>query len=211
MGINLWRFILTVFLRSLFIFLFAIFFDVRANVPQVLTTINYGDVKYKSISKAEILKIAPNHRVLGLTVANFRMKYDAEFEGLNDKNVSLKKISLVIGYKNLDVLIDNKYKKNSCEYKAIKEHEKGHVKIYQEELKHYGNMLLTEIKNKIFDNSDLLYNKSKMQIEMNLNAIFNNQSVLVLKDKLQQVLISKNQAYDSQEEYIRVNKLCNNW
>ena len=211
MEINLWRFILTVFLRSLLVFLFAIFFDVRANVPQVLTTINYGDVKYKSISKAEILKIAPNHRVLGLTVANFRMKYDAEFEGFVETKVSLKKVSLVIGYENLDVLIDNKYKKNSCEYKAIKEHEKGHVKIYQEELKYYGNMLLTEIKNKIFDNMELLQNKSKMEIETNLNSIFNSQSVLVLKDKLQQVLVSKNQEYDSQEEYIRVNKLCNNW
>lgn len=211
MGISLWRFILTVFLRSLIFFIFCVVFDVIAGVPEVFTTINYGDVNYKSVSKAEILKIAPNHRVLGLTAANFRIKYDAEFEGLVEAKVNLKKFSLFIGYENLDVLIDDKYKKTSCEYKAIKEHEKGHVKIYQEELKYYGNMLITEIKNKIFDNIELLQNKSKTEIEMNLNAIFNSQSVLVLKDKLQQVLIAKNQEYDSQEEYIRVNKLCNNW
>ena len=211
MEINLWRFTLTVFLKSLIFFIFFVVFDVMAGVPEVFTTINYGDVNYKSVSKVEILKIAPNHRVLGLTAANFRIKYDAEFEGLVETKVNLKKFSLFIGYENLDVLIDDKYKNNSCEYKAIKEHEKGHVKIYQEELKYYGNMLITEIKNKIFDNIELLQNKSKIEIEMNLNAIFNSQSVLVLKDKLQQVLIAKNQEYDSQEEYVRVNKLCSNW
>ena len=108
-------------------------------------------------------------------------------------------------------IIDDKYKKNTCEYNAIKEHEKGHVKIYQEELKYYGGMLINTIKNKIFDNSDLLNDKSKLEIESNLNNIFNSQEILVLKDKLQQVLISKNQEYDSSEEYLRVNKLCNNW
>lgn len=192
-------------------FVFIAVFDVSANVPQVFTTINYGNVVYKTVPKADILKISPNHRVLGLTVADFQIKYDAEFEGINEQKVSLKKLSLLVGYKNLDVLIDDKYKKNSCEYKAIKEHEKGHVKIYQSELKYYGNMLLTEIKNKIFDNSELLQNKSKVEIEKNLNDIFNNQQVLVLKDKLQQVLISKNKEYDSQEEYLRVNKLCSGW
>ena len=202
---------MTLFLKSLLIFIFATFFDLNAGVPQVFTTINYGNVHYKSVLKSDILKIAPNHRILGLTFANFRMKYDAEFEGISEQKVNLKKISLMIGYKNLDVLIDDKYKKNTCEYNAIKEHEKGHVKIYQEELKYYGGMLINTIKNKIFDNSDLLNDKSKLEIESNLNNIFNSQEILVLKDKLQQVLISKNQEYDSSEEYLRVNKLCNNW
>ena len=199
------------FLKSLFIFAILFSFDVRANVPKVFTTINYGNPVYKSVDKAEILKISPNHRILGLTFANFRMKYDAEFEAVDEQNVSLKKVSLLLGYKNLDVLIDSKYKKNSCEYKAIKEHEKGHVKIYQSELKHYGNMILTAIKNKIFDNSDMLENRKKVEIEKVLDGIFNSPEVLVLKDKLQQVLVLKNQEYDSQEEYLRVNKLCDNW
>ena len=199
------------FLKFFFIFPILFSFDVNAGVPKVFTTINYGNPVYKSVSKKDILKISPNHRILGLTFANFRMKYDAEFEPVDEQNVSLKKVSLLLGYKNLDVLIDSKYKKNSCEYKAIKEHEKGHVKIYQSELKHYGNMILTAIKNKIFDNSDMLENRKKVEIEKVLDGIFNSPEVLVLKDKLQQVLVLKNQEYDSQEEYLRVNKLCSGW
>ena len=199
------------FLKFFFIFPILFSFDVNAGVPKVFTTINYGNPVYKSVSKKDILKISPNHRILGLTFANFRMKYDAEFEPVDEQNVSLKKVSLFLGYKNLDVLIDSKYKKNSCEYKAIKEHEKGHVKIYQSELKHYGNMILTAIKNKIFDNSDMLESRKKVEIEKVLDGIFNSPEVLVLKDKLQQVLVLKNQEYDSQEEYLRVNKLCSGW
>lgn len=202
---------MTAFLKFFFIFAILFSFDVKANVSKVFTTINYGNPIYKSVSKKDILKIAPNHRILGLTFVNFRMKYDAEFEPVDEQNVSLKKVSLLLGYKNLDVLIDSKYKKNSCEYKAIKEHEKGHVKIYQSELKYYGNMILTAIKNKIFDNVELLQNKKKVEIEKVLDGIFNSPEVLVLKDKLQQVLVLKNQEYDSQEEYLRVNKLCDNW
>ncbi len=188
--------------------------------PNIKTTIDYGNVLYKSVSKDEIIKIGklPNpKKTIGLTVADFKIKYDFDFDRHKVDNgvcVNFSQVNFFVGYENLDVLIDNKYPIDSCEYKAIKNHEKGHIKIYQKELKYYGTLLLEELKN-IIENLPPIY-FSKVVSEKILFAkldeiIANNENILVLKNKLESSILNLNKEYDNAVEYQRVNSQCNGW
>ena len=188
--------------------------------PNISTTINYGNVVYKSIAKEDFLKfdklINPN-KTLGLTVADIEIKYDFDFDRYKVNNgvcVNFSNVNFFVGYKNLDVLIDSKYSKGSCQYNAIKEHEKGHIYIYQKELKYYGNLLLNELRQIILDLPPIYFSKdiSQNKIAFKLDEIIlNNENIILLKNKLESSILKLNKDYDNEEEYIRVNSLCKNW
>lgn len=233
MGINLWRFILTLlsnFVRkSLKITGFLLFStNVYANdicerfykEPKITTDIKYGDVEYKSVSRFEISKFKnlknPN-ATLGLTYADFSIGYDFGFEKYKiDDGVCaiLSSINFSIGYKNLDVLIDDKYQEGTCEYNAIKEHEQGHIKIYRQELKYYGNLILDELKRIAGDVGPIFFNGpvSGKKIGNKIQKmVFESDNIKLLKLKLEDALMDKNQSYDNKEEYARVKGICKGW
>ena len=188
--------------------------------PVVKTKVNYGNVTFKSVPKSEILnyeKLKNPMATLGFTLANFSIEYDFDLEKYQvDGGVCLvlSKLNFVIGYKNIDVLIDDKYKQNSCEYNAVKEHEQGHINIYKNELKYYGKLITNELKDIAFYIKPMFFQTSvsgkKMENEIQ-NAVFENQNIKLLKNKLKQTLIAENQNYDSSEEYKRVKNLCDGW
>ena len=188
--------------------------------PDVKTTINYGNVVYKSVPREDILKFnkLPNpHKTMGLTVADFKIKYDFDFDRYKVDDgicVNFSQVEFFVGYPNLDVLIDSKYLPGSCEYDAIKSHEKGHIAIYQNELKYYGTLLLEELKQIIENLPPIYFSKfvSEKIVFAKLSEIIeNDDNVLVLKNKLESSVLNLNKEYDSEQEYKRVYSLCNNW
>ena len=181
---------------------------------EVDTVLNYGNLIYRQVPSAEILSLQKNHNVLGLTIADLKISHKVDLYKNIEGDFLLKKVTFYIGFDNLSILIDNRYKTNSCEYNAILNHEKGHVKIYQAELKYYGALLLKKLKNLFLDefSYSLKTYKTKEKLLNDINdLIYKNSDILLLKTKLEQVLITKNKQYDSKEEYLRVKKLCNNW
>ena len=188
--------------------------------PVVSTNINYGNVQYKSVPKSEIMKFEDfknPEATLGLTRADFSIKYDFGFEKYKvDGGVCtiLSNINFSIGYKAIDVLIEDKYEKGSCEYNAIKEHEDGHIDIYRKEIKYYGNLVLDELKRISVDVGPMFFNGkvSGKKIGNKIRKmVFENNNINILKSKLEKALIDKNQMYDSKDEYLRVKGLCKAW
>ncbi|MBR1544550.1 MAG: hypothetical protein IJ638_01240 [Alphaproteobacteria bacterium] len=188
--------------------------------PVVSTNINYGSVRYKSVPKSDIMKfdkLKNPEATLGLTKADFSIKYDFGFEKYKiDEGVCtiISSINFSIGYKDIDVLIEDKYEKGSCEYNAIKEHENGHVDIYKKELKYYGNLVLDELKRIAGDVGPMFFDGkvSGKKIGNKIRkVVFENSNINILKSKLEKALINKNSAYDSKDEYLRVKGLCKNW
>ncbi len=188
--------------------------------PIVSTRIDYGKVNFESIPKSKILsfeKLKNPDATLGLTSADFSIKYDFGFEKYKiDEGICtiISSINFTIGYKNIDVLIEDKYEQGSCEYNAIKEHELGHVDIYKNELKYYGNLVLDELKRISADVGPIFFKKnvSGKKIGRKIQKIvFENNNINLLKSKLENALVDKNSFYDSKEEYNRVRNLCQGW
>ena len=188
--------------------------------PVISTRINYGNVVFESVPKATILsfeKLKHPESTLGLTSADFSIKYDFGFEKYKiDDGVCtiVSSINFTIGYKNIDVLIEDKYEQGSCEYNAIKEHELNHVDIYKNELKYYGNLILDELKHISVDIGPIFFKKgvSGKKIGNKIQkAVFENNNIGILKSKLEKALIDKNNSIDSKEEYTKVKNLCHNW
>ena len=188
--------------------------------PKITTKINYGDEVVKSVPKSTILKFNklknPN-LTLGLTSADFSIKYDFGFERykINEGVCAiLSNINFVIGYKNIEVLIDDKYKPNTCEYNAIKEHEQGHIDIYKSELKYYGNLILKELRRIAGDVGPMFFDEKISEKKLGdkiQKTVFENKNIGIIKSKLAKALINKNKDYDSSEEYSRVKGLCKGW
>lgn len=189
-------------------------------LPEIITTINYGTPNYISTPKQNIIKITGLKNPLntmGLTIANFSIGYSINFSTnkINDGYcINISKINFEIGYKDLKVLIDDKYEKDTCEYDAIKKHEKTHVKIYQNELKYYAKLIIEELKYLLETNHSFYINIIKNEKELRKNIdimINNNENIKLLKQRLLKTIITKNQKYDSKEEYIKVKESCNDW
>ncbi len=196
-----------------FYFIYIPFLFANSDV-EVDTVLNYGNLIYRQVPSTEILSLQKNHNVLGLTIADLKISHKIDLYKNIEGDFLLKKVTFYVGFDNLSILIDNRYKTNSCEYNAILNHEKGHVKIYQSELKYYGALLLKKLKNLFLDefSYSLKTYKTKEKLLNDINdLIYKHSDVLLLKTKLEQVLLTKNKQYDSKEEYLRVKKLCNNW
>lgn len=186
----------------------------------VSSVINYGNVIYKSVPKSEIVsfqKLNNPEKTLGVTVANIQIKYDFDFDRYKVRDgvcVNLSKMNFFVGYPVLNVLIDEKYEKGSCEYNAIKQHEKEHIAIYQRELKYYGNLLIEELRNAVSDISPMFFLKNISQAKVRAkidDIITKNPNILLIKQKLEKSVVDGNMAFDSEEEYLRVNSQCKNW
>ncbi len=240
MEISLWRYILThlskfslkYIKRTGFLIVFFIVFFFSFNVlasnkcsrffsiPKIGATLNYGEVVYKSVPKSELLqldKLNNPEKTLGVTVADLLINYSFEFsehplsEGVC---IDLSKIDFFVGYKNLSVLIDDKYAQNSCEYKAIKEHEQKHIQVYQQELKYYGGLLIDELRNISQTMQPMYFAKllNHKAFAMNIEEhISTNETIIILREKLENSLVKLNQAIDTEQEYLRVKSLCDEW
>ena len=188
--------------------------------PEIITSINYATPVYKSVSKDKIMLITELKnplQTMGVTVADFSIGFSMSV----DRNLvadgycmNVNSIKFDIGYNSLDVLIDEKYRSHTCQYEEIKKHEQEHVKIYQNELKYYGKLIVDEIKI-LFENMPAFfmpYNATELQITKKIDKMLKNDVKLnLLKNRLERAILDKNIAHDSDEEYLRVKNSCSSW
>ena len=188
--------------------------------PTITTNIRYGNEVVESVPREEILKLngLKNPRVtLGVTRSDFSIKYDFGFERyrINEGVCAiLSNINFTIGYKDIDILIDDKYLEGSCEYNAIKDHEEGHVDIYRKQLKYYGTLILKELRRIAVDVGPIYFTSKISERKLGdkiQKMVFENKNIKILKSRLEKALISENSSYDSEEEYTRVKNLCKSW
>ena len=183
------------------------------------TVINYGNVDYKSVPKSKILNMDKLHnpqKTMGVTVAGARVSYELETVKKKVDNgfcIGIKKIKFFVGYPELSVFIDEKYKEGSCQYEAIKKHEKGHVAIYQKELKYYGDLILSDLQ-WIGKNVKPMFfqkNVSDNAVRSVLDGMIAKSSVMAVMEKLDSTLKNKNAEHDNEAEYQRVKSECDSW
>ena len=131
-------------MKKSFLLLLCLFLSLNANAIcsqhdiKMNIVVEKGQVKYDHTrSRKEFERFAKtrNPNMLGLTVANLRLNMGGKSTiQSNGKQycAAISEINFYLGFDEIDVYIDKKYPKNSCNYKVIKEHEDYHVAVSQQ-------------------------------------------------------------------------------
>ncbi len=179
----------------------------------------YGKVLYNyNLTHKDFEKYSPtpmSRIVRGLTVGELGVSYGADGRVFKHKDgycAGVKKVDFYIGYDNFKVFIDKKYKRNTCEFRAVKEHEDEHVAIFNEAVEFFAPDIKKAIKKAVAEiRPEKVYSQARAQ------QVFDKQANEVLR-KIQPLLkhvnkkiIEKQSLIDTDESYRKVQRKCKNW
>ncbi|MBN2676338.1 MAG: hypothetical protein JXR30_03745 [Alphaproteobacteria bacterium] len=206
-----------------FLFLFAFFpLSVLAQIDcafqqkdpvHVVMKINYGTPQYNQAPSSFITQKTKNEHVRGYTEAFLGMSYSGKIFAQNGC-VFPHTITVFYGYPKLDVFIDDKYAKDSCEYNEILAHENQHVFVHQDTLKQYSTRfgeVIKKIAQTLYpisfshpDEFDAITKKMIQQIQ-------SHPEVLSLQREFERAVQEGNNALDRTDNYQEIKSRCENW
>jgi hypothetical protein len=156
---------------------------------------------------------AGNERVLGLTLTEFKyaIKTSAKLTPINGGGYCAQPVSydLTIGFSDFQVHIDRQYRRGSCEFAAIRDHEIAHVTLFRSNLSRYMPIIRRQAREAAASvrsitvrdpNSGAKRLQDQMQRRMN-----------PLIRKLNREADTSNARIDTPDSYRNVHMLCDNW
>ena len=186
---------------------------------RVYISMNPGNVRYVTTqSKKDFIRSAPNPvspNTLGLTVAYLNITGDARpnVETQDGKTcVSLGTLNFKMGYDDLVVYIDKKYKPSSCEYQVIKNHENYHVAVAQQAMTFFKPDVEAQIQKSLQKLKPQLVTTAEekdMVLKNQFNQVMNDLRPLI--NHINKVTAEKNYQIDTPESYAKTKALCKNW
>lgn len=117
--------------------------DKKSN-PLVFFHIYPKDIRYDHKKSPSEFPAKPYATTMGLTVSqfNYGITAEAKVETVGNRTcTTLSRVDFTFGFPRIDVYIDKKYKKGTCNYNVIKEHEDYHVRVQLEGLKAFENTI----------------------------------------------------------------------
>ncbi|MBQ9089551.1 MAG: hypothetical protein IJY58_00670 [Alphaproteobacteria bacterium] len=211
-------------MKKSFLFLLCIFLSLNANAiceqqdVKMNIVVEKGKVKYDHTkSRKEFEKYAKikNPNMLGLTVSNLRLNMGGKsIIQSNGKQYCsyVSEINFYLGFDEIDVYIDKKYPKNSCNYKVIKEHEDYHVAVSQQAMVFFKPDIERELK-KIVSQIKPEYTNSRSNAERIKDKQFKTiqNKIAPLLKHINRKINEKNNAIDTPESYAKTTKRCKKW
>ena len=209
------------------IFLFCPVF-VRAECPSYDSKIDirvikdYGKLVYDHTkSSDEFYKVAGSgfgSHTRGLTIADFNLsvRADASNYTYDDKEncVYLDAVDLEMSYNQILVLIDKRYKKSSCEYKVILDHENKHVAVHKKSLDYYAPYIIGAMEKALYNLEPMpVRSGKKKDVEEAVNTIIDDlmDKISGMLDFFEEERNRANDKLDTQENYEKEHALCRNW
>lgn len=181
-----------------------------------------GDLRYhQGVSTGQLSRMSGNAggrlgagwSPSGLTVAdeNYRIRTKTKLYQLGRDRFCavLKAAQLFIGYKKIDVYLTNKYRRGSCEYRSIMDHENVHVRIFRDTLQKHSagiEQALRKYSNKIgpvyLRSPDAAANHLQSLLDAKVRPLFKRMSLEIKR---------RNSRIDTKSNYRREQKRCSNW
>ena len=113
----------------------------KAGSPILDIQIDYGKIRYIHTKSSKDFPGGAPATAMGLTVTDLQSRASGEAKVQSNREgnlcVSLHKMKVKIGFPSVDIYIDKKYKKGTCNYRVVKEHENYHARVQQEGLKFF--------------------------------------------------------------------------
>ena len=158
-------------------------------------------------------RLGPMWTPTGLTVAdeNYHLKTGTKIYQLGRDRFCavLQSANLFIGYRNIDVYITNKYRRGSCEYESILNHENVHVQIFRDTLYSHANGIERQIR-KAAKRIGPVYLRSANAAANHLQKLL-DAKVRPLFKRMSQDISRKNARIDTKSNYRREQAMCSNW
>ena len=186
---------------------------------RVYLNMNPGNVKYVTTrSRHDFIRSSPypvSPNTLGLTVSHLSITGEARprVETEDGKScVSLESVNFNMGYDQLIVYIDKKYKPSSCEYQVIKNHENYHVAVAQQAMTFFKPDVEAQIQKSLkkLKPQEVRNNTERDKvIQMQFNQIVNDLKPLI--EHINKITAQKNYQIDTPESYEKTKALCQNW
>jgi hypothetical protein len=152
-------------------------------------------------------------QTVGLTNAHFSVQsaYTTEAAHIADGSwcMSVKKVTLTIGYSSQKVYIPSEYAVGSCEYQAVYDHEMQHVNTNQDTLAAHldriersAKLAMAAIGTIKVRQKGALQTEAKRQVNRALDGLFSDFEA----DRQ-----ARNAELDREENYRAISGLCSNW
>ena len=181
----------------------------------VRVNINPGIVKYNNSLSNSQFPSKPYDTTMGLTVAQLTVNMQARSFVREDSSgacIGLDELTVNIGFPQIDVYIDKKYRPGTCPYNVIKEHENYHVRVQQEGLTFFGPKIKEAFNiaaNKIEPRS--LSSPSQAQNVLNQMVAEVKKDVDPLIKYIEKRLREENEVIDTDQSYRETTKKCKKW
>jgi len=154
-----------------------------------------------------------NARVLGLTQTEFRyaIKTSAKLIPASGGGYCAHPVSfdLSVGFSDFRVLIDRQYRRGSCEFAAIRDHEITHVTLYRSNLSRFlplirrqARIAATAVKTVAVGDPDSGARALQDQMQRRINPLI---------ARLNREADTANARIDTAKSYRNVHMLCDNW
>ncbi len=182
-----------------------------------------GEITYKTgNTRSDLKRIQQRHGKtatasgwfpLGLTLSELRVEMRISTRAYPTAGgrycATPDQVDIDLGYPKFTVYIDRRYRRGSCEYRAISEHEKRHVAIYRQQLDRLISWIQKRMAREISRMAPVVavspkYGAEKIKRQLGLKL------TLLLK-KLQRATDAGNREIDSRTSYVRVQSRCRNW
>jgi len=149
----------------------------------------------------------------GLTRTKYgtNMAFELQYAELNSGKVcaALRTVEATFGYAEITVYIARKYKKGSCQYRTVLQHENTHVAIHRKYLTKYADRMrrrLTTTANK----AGVIYAPTVQQAKNTFRKRL-EKAIDRMTEEFSRELDAANARIDTPENYRRENKRCPSW
>ncbi len=154
-----------------------------------------------------------NWRILGLTLTDFKysIKTSVRLLPIKGGRYCAEPVSydLSIGYADFLVYIDRKYRRGSCEFRAILNHEDAHVALYRAYLTRYlpkierqAREAAARVRPVVVSTPDLGAKYIQNQVQRRIEPLIK---------KLNREADDSNARIDTPKSYRNIQLLCDNW
>lgn len=188
--------------------------SVKSDPGKVLFKTGHGRADLKRMQQGSSRgRAAGGMNPLGLTLTDFRfsIKTTVRLSPLGGGRycASPESFEMNIGFSDFLVYIDRRYKRGTCEYRAIRKHENTHVSLYRAylarhlpELRSRAEIAARRIKPAVVGSTDggAKYIQDKMQ-----------SSIKPIIDRISREADAANAKIDTQKSYRYVQSQCNGW
>ncbi len=119
------------------------------------------------------------------------------------------RVNIDLGYPKFTIYIDRRYRRGSCEYRAISEHEERHVAIYRQQLDRLISWVRGRMAREISRMAPVIAVSPKYGAEEIKRRLSLKLTPLI--KRLQRATEADNREIDSMASYVRVQSMCRNW
>ncbi|MBY0510079.1 MAG: hypothetical protein K2P94_07980 [Rhodospirillaceae bacterium] len=123
--------------------------------------------------------------------------------------IYITRIEAEFGWKRMDVYVANDFKRDTCEYRAILDHENQHVGINNAALKEFAPRMRLALEKILADQQPVFSPDGQAGTDAALEAV--QDRMVGYLDQFQSLTAQRNAPLDSQNNYGETAKLCSNW